>query len=209
MMTKLQNPMVAAAAGLMISVALGVMLVWKAAAPLVAAAAAAAHATTAAKVPEEATERGWDFWTIEIENLSTELKDERARLRQEAELLEQRAARVEAEAKELNRMRTELEALRGQMSNRLIEMKDDEVKNLRTLAQTYTNLTPRACVAIIRELDDVTAVKILSLMKPDVVAPIFEEMSRAAGGDTTLTRRVAALSNQLRLMKAAGKPGGN
>jgi flagellar motility protein MotE (MotC chaperone) len=204
MMTKLQNPMVAAAAGLMISVALGVMLVWRAATPLLTAAA---QAVPAKKVEEVATERGWDFWTIEIENLSTELKDERARLRQQSEQLEQRAARVEAEARELGRMRTEIEALRGQMSDRLIEMKEDEVKNLKTLAQTYTNLTPRASVAIIRELDDVTAVKILSLMKPDVVAPIFEEMSRAAGGDTTLTRRAAVLSNQLRLMKAAGKAG--
>jgi len=204
MMTKLQNPMVAAAAGLMISVALGVMLVWRAATPLLTAAA---QAIPGKKVEEVATERGWDFWTIEIENLSTELKDERARLRQQSEQLEQRAARVEAEAKELGRMRTEIEALRGQMSDRLIEMKEDEVKNLKTLAQTYTNLTPRASVAIIRELDDVTAVKILSLMKPDVVAPIFEEMSRAAGGDTTLTRRAAVLSNQLRLMKAAGKAG--
>ncbi len=204
MMTKLQNPMVAAAAGLLISVALGVMMVWRAATPLLTAAA---QAVPAKKVEEVATERGWDFWTIEIENLSTELKDERARLRQQSEQLEQRAARVEAEARELARMRTEIEALRGQMSDRLIEMKEDEVKNLKTLAQTYTNLTPRASVAIIRELDDVTAVKILSLMKPDVVAPIFEEMSRAAGADTTLTRRAAVLSNQLRLMKAAGKAG--
>ncbi len=204
MMTKLKNPMVAAAAGLMISVALGVMMVWRAAGPLLAAAA---QAIPAKKTEEVATERGWDFWTIEIENLSTELKDERARLRQQSEQLDQRAARVEAEARELSRMRAEIEALRGQMSNRLIEMKEDEVKNLRTLAQTYTNLTPKASVAIIRELDDVTAVKILSLMKPDVVAPIFEEMSRAAGGDSSLTRRAAVLSNQLRLMKAAGKAG--
>jgi hypothetical protein len=198
MMTKLKNPMVAAAAGLMISVALGVMMVWRAAGPLLAAAA---QAIPVKKTEDVATERGWDFWTIEIENLSTELKDERARLRQQSEQLDQRAARVEAEARELSRMRAEIEALRGQMSNRLIEMKEDEVKNLRTLAQTYTNLTPRASVAIIRELDDVTAVK------PDVVAPIFEEMSRAAGGDTSLTRRAAVLSNQLRLMKAAGKAG--
>ncbi len=202
MMTKLLNPMVAAAAGLLISVALGVMMVWKAAAPLLLAVPAAP-----AKISEAATQRGWDFWTIEIENLSTELKDERARLQQQSDQLEQRSARIESESRELARMRIELESLRSQISDRLIDIKEDEVKNLRSLAATYTNLTPRASVAIIRELDDVTAVKILSLMKPDVVAPIFEEMSRAVGGDTTLIRRAAALSNQLRLMKAAGKSG--
>lgn len=201
MKTKLQNPMVAAAAGLVLSLALGVALVWRAATPLVAQARAAAPAPPAAEAEEKA--RGWDFWTIEIENLSTELRDERARLRKEADQLEQRAARIESEEKELLRLRAELETLRGEMSGRLIELREDEVKNLRVLAQTYTNLTPRAAVAIVRELDDVTAVKILSLMKPEVVAPIFEEMSRATNGDATLTRRAAALSNQLRLMKAA------
>jgi hypothetical protein len=52
-------------------------------------------------------------------------------------------------------------------------------------------------------MDDSTAVKILSLMKPDVVGPIFEEMSRAAGTDTTLARRAAMLSEKLRLMKSS------
>jgi hypothetical protein len=40
-------------------------------------------------------------------------------------------------------------------------------------------------------------------MKSDVVAPIFEEMSRAAGADTTLAKRAALLSDRLRLMKSA------
>jgi hypothetical protein len=46
-------------------------------------------------------------------------------------------------------------------------------------------------------------VKILSVMKPDDVSPIFEEMSRNAGTDTVLAKRAATLSEKLRLMKAA------
>lgn len=203
MMSKLTNPMVAAAAGLLVSVALGVSLVWRALTPILATAArpaAPAHA-----VPVE-TERGWDFWTIEIENLSTELRDERERLRLQAEQVEQRSARVEAEAKELARMRKEIEAVRAQIADRLIEIKEDEMKNLKTLSQTYTNLSPRAAVAILREMDDLTVVKILSLMKPDVVAPIFDEMGRASAGDPELARRAAKISNQLRLLKATKAP---
>ena len=45
-------------------------------------------------------------------------------------------------------------------------------------------------------------VKILSLMKPDIVAPIFEQMSRTATADGTLARRAAGLSDRLRLVKA-------
>ena len=89
------------------------------------------------------------------------------------------------------------------LSDRIVGIRADEAKNLRGLAQTYSNLTPRAAVAIFREMDDATAVKILFLMKPDIVGPIFEEMSKTAGTDGTLARRAAILSEKLRVMKAA------
>ena len=88
-----------------------------------------------------------------------------------------------------------------------IAINTDEAKNLRSLAQTYSTLTPHAAVAIIREMDDTTVVKILSLMKPDVVGPIFEEMAGASGGDTSLAQHAAVLSDKLRLMKSAQTSG--
>ena len=204
MMTKLKNPMVAAAAGLMISVALGVMMVWRAAGPLLAAAA---QAIPAKKTEEVATERGWDFWTIEIENLSTELKGERDRLRKQQEQLDQRAALLANEAKELAKVRAEIEQVRKTISEKIVEVSADDAKNISTLAKTYTNLTPRAVVAIVKDMDDNTVVKILSLMKVDVVSPIFEEMSRTAGTDgSPLSKRVAILSEKMRQVKAAAKP---
>lgn len=54
---------------------------------------------------------------------------------------------------------------------------------------------------LVRQRQD-TAVKILSLMKPDVVGPIFEEMSKTTGTDGPLARRAAILSEKLRLVKA-------
>ena len=84
----------------------------------------------------------------------------------------------------------------------MIEIQADESKNLRSLSQTYANLSPKAAVAIIREMDDVTVVKILYLMKPDIVAPIFEEMSKTSDKDGLLSRRAAVISEKLRLMKS-------
>lgn len=198
MITKLQSPLVAALAGLLLSTALGLYLVWKAGETLVAQAAIPPE-----KPLELETNRGWDFWTIEIENLSAELRGERERQRQIADELDQRAARVAAEERELAKVRAELEAIRADLSSKIVELTAEETRNLKALAQTYSNLTPRAAVAIFRELDDVMAVKILSLMKPDVVGPIFEEMSRTPGDDGTLATRAAELSNRLRLIKAA------
>lgn len=204
-MTFLRHPLVAAAAGLVLAVALGVFTFWRSGSVLVARVVELREKAAAA-VPRK--EKGWDFWTIEIENLSNELKEERGRLRKESELLEQRAARMAAEERELATIRGEIEGLRKEIADKVIQIRDDEAKNLRALAQSYANLTPRAAVAIIRELDDVTATKILFLMKPDIVGPIFEEMSKTTGADgTPLARRAAILSEKLRLMKS--KKAGN
>ncbi len=205
MIAKLQNPAVAAALGIVLSIGLGVSLCIRVLNPLLeraAAAAAAGHEEI--KVTPELKEKGWDFWTIEIDNLSNELKEEKARLRKQSELLDQRTVRLAAEEKELAKVRADVEAIRKEIADKVSEITADESKNLKALAQTYTSLTPRAAVAIFREMDDNTAVKILSLMKADVVGPIFEQMSQANGADgTPMARRAAMLSERLRLIKAA------
>jgi flagellar motility protein MotE (MotC chaperone) len=198
MIAKLQNPLAFASISLVLSIGLGVGLSWRSLTALIEKA----NAVRPAAEPTELKAKGWDFWTIEIENLSNELKEERVRLKKQAESLDQRAARLAAEEKEFAKLRADVEALRKQISDRVVEISTDEAKNIRTLAQTYTNLTPRAAVAIFKEMDDSTAVKILSIMKADVVGPIFEEMSKPNGTDNSLARRAAQLSEKLRLMKA-------
>lgn len=197
-MSKLLHPIVVAGLAVVLSVGVGVGLVWETLGQMVVQAATARPAPE----PMDLKRKGWDFWTIEIENLSHELKEERLRLKKQAEVLDQRAARLAAEEKEFAKLRSDVEALRKQIADKVIEITADEAKNIRSLAATYAALTPRAAVAIFREMDDSTAVKILSVMKPDTVGPIFEEMSRT-GADGALARRAALLSEKLRLMKAS------
>ncbi len=199
MIAKLQSPAVTAALGFVLSVGVGVGLCWRAAGPIMAAVAKAKPKEPA--LVEDKT-KGWDFWTIEIENISNELKEERGRLKKQADLLDQRAGRIAADSKELEKIRSEIEKMRKDIGDKVAEINADETKNLRTLAQTYGNLTPKAVVAIFRDLDDTTAVKILSLMKSDIVGPIFEEMSRATGADASLAKRAAILTEKMRLMKS-------
>jgi flagellar motility protein MotE (MotC chaperone) len=155
---------------------------------------------------QAARSQGWDFWTIEIENLAAELADQKAQLHKRTEELDQRASRLAAEAKELDRIRSEDEAMRQEIDDRVVAIRSDEAKNLRSLSLTYANLSPDAVVIIFRQTDDATAVKILSLMKPEVVGPIFEAMARMSVIDATLARRAATLSDKLRLMKSGVLP---
>jgi len=197
MLTKLQNPWVGAVGGLLISVGLGALACVRALVPILEQSLV----QVAPQAPEESKHRGWDFWTIEIENLSNALKEDRAKLRRQMEQVDLRSSRLAAEEKELAKVRIELEQLRAEIARQVTEIGVDEMKNLRMLAQTYSNLTPRAVMGVFKELDDATAVKILSLMKAEVVGPIFEEMAKAPTADGAMARRVAALSEKLRLMK--------
>lgn len=200
MIAKLQNPAIAGAIGVLLSIGVGVSASMRVLTPLLEKAVVHQEKAPVAELKE----KGWDFWTIEIDNLSNELKEERARLKKQSDLMDQRAARLAAEEKELAKVRADVEALRKEIADKVVEVTVDEAKNLRTLAQTYGSLTPRAAVAIFREMDDNTAVKILSLMKSDLVGPIFEEMSRTASPEgVPLARRAAMLSEKLRLLKAA------
>jgi flagellar motility protein MotE (MotC chaperone) len=199
MIAKLQSPIAAAVLGLVLSVGVGVYLSFRVLGTMLQAPVAVAEKA----VPIELTQRGWDFWTIEIDNLSTELREERARLRKQSELLDQRIARAVAEEKELAKVRADIERLRKEISDKVLEISADEAKNLRSLAQTYASLSPRAAMAIIKEIDESTAVKVLSLMKTDVVGPIFEEMAKGGGADGGLARKAAMLSEKLRMMKAS------
>lgn len=122
----------------------------------------------------------------------------------EASLVEQQK-RLASERLELERTRASLEIMRKQVEEFITEAKRLQVKasseeaaietkNLKTLVQTYSNMSPKACVAILREMEDATAVKILSLMKVDVVASLFEEMAKQAAGDPQMAKRAAKLS---------------
>lgn len=204
MIAKLQNPLVGAVAGIVLGIGVGVFTGARALMPLLERSLAPVEK----KAPEELKHRGWDFWTIEIDNLSNALKEERAKLRKQTELLDQRSSRVAAEEKELAKVRADVEKLRGEIAKQVTEIATDEAKNIRMLAQTYSTLTPRAVVGIFKEMDDTTVVKVLSQMKAESVGPIFEEMSKSAGPDGVSAKRVALLSEKLRLMKA-NKPAGS
>ncbi len=195
-MNRILSPLVVSVLGLLWGAATGLGWFWVRADCLVKVALAQARATP--KATEKS--KGWDFWTAEIDNLTSELKEEKARVKNEEEQLDVRTARIASDRQELENVRSELNSMHKQISDKIIEIQAVEAKNLRTLAQTYTNISPHGVVAIIREMDDTTAVKILSLMKPDVVGPIFEEMAKS-DSPVIDAYRAARLSERLRLVK--------
>lgn len=203
-MKKLTSPLVIILLAVMLGVGTSVFAFMSAAKPLIAAHKALqakqkkSHKTVKPDAP-------WDFWTIEIEELSNELREAKAALRKKDEEVAAREQRFAAEKAELVKQRQQIEALRQDIASRIVEIQAEEAKNLKSLAGTYSGMTPKALIPILRETDDATVVKIFSLMKPEVVSAIFEEFGRQAASDAVLARRVAQLSDKMRLLKAKGR----
>lgn len=162
-----------------------------------------------AQVPErvvvEAPPVLWSFKFQDIENLFDDLKAQRKRLEEREVELEKAGAQLASEKSELNKMRSEIELLRKELSDAIIQVQEQEYKNLKSLAQTYSNVSPQAAVTIFSEMDDAMAVKILSLMKADKVGGIFQEMAKHATKDAEVAKRAARLSDRLRLLKPLPK----
>ena len=130
----------------------------------------------------------------------------------EASLGEQ-AKRLESERLELERTRADIELMRKQVEGYLNEAKglnakarsEDsvfELKNLKTLVQTYSNMSPKSAVAIMLQMEDASAVKIFSMMKADVAAGIFEEMGKQAVSDPTMAKRAAKIAEGVKNFRA-------
>ena len=198
-MNKLANPIVVILLGLIFGVGTTMGVLMQASSKLLDGAAEAAKARRPAEVAEP--EKHWDFWTTEIENLANDLKEERALLKQRSEQLDQREARMQLEVQELEKTRRQIESMRTAIDQRLAEVTAGEAANLKKLAQSYSVLTPKAAVTIFREMDDTMVVKLLALMKPEVVGAIFEEISKQSAADPALAKRAAQLSERLRLIK--------
>jgi flagellar motility protein MotE (MotC chaperone) len=200
-MNILTKPWFAAVLIVLLQPAVALFLVWKSAPAIVATLTAAAAPVEEPMRPKEAR-APWNMWTPEIEKIAAELKDARAALQEREQAVAMREARIAAEQTELARTRKEIELQRAEIGRLLTEISTDEMKNLKSLAQTYSGLTPKGAVAIFNEMDDTTVVKILALTKSDVVAAVFEEMAKDKSEKSNLAQRAAVLSERLRLMKS-------
>lgn len=163
----------------------------------------AAHAQEAAaaatKTPDFVY---WSFKTNEVNKLIRELKADREALQKREDELAITEARQASERKELERLRQEIETYRKEISDYLVEVKQDELKNLKTEVNIISGLQPASVVALFKEKSDDEVVKLMTLMKPDAIVPIMEQMMADEGeAEKPSARRAARLLEKLQRLK--------
>tara|TARA_B100001248_G_C27399098_1_gene468414 strand:- start:6037 stop:6642 length:606 start_codon:yes stop_codon:yes gene_type:complete len=142
----------------------------------------------------------WSFQSEEIEKLIGELRTEKTRIATQQQEIATEQARIQAERLELERLQKDIEFARQALAKRIESVEKGEQKNLKILAETYSNMAPASTIAIFSEMDDHLIVKILAQMGTDALGPIFEAMANSALQKSGMTpQRAARLSELLRL----------
>ena len=141
----------------------------------------------------------WYFRTDEMDKYVEELREREAALDKREEELNNLSNHLEGERQELDDLKKEIERRHKALSEEIMIVRKNEIANLRNLATSYSNISPQAAVVIFDQMDQNLVVKILALMKPDVVGLIFEEMAKNGERDPVKARKAAQLSEELRL----------
>jgi flagellar motility protein MotE (MotC chaperone) len=163
---------------------------------------ATASASAPALVP-----KSWDFWTLEIGKLSEDLLKERQAVHEREKDLAAWQKQLETEKTELVRVREQIEAIRDEIDKTVITLMEAEKPNIKSLSRSYAAMKATQAAAIFRKTNDDIIVKILSLMKPDIVAKILSEMASetnaapSPAGEITGSARAARITEMLRLLK--------
>lgn len=137
----------------------------------------------------------WKFKNPEMEQWMNELKREKEALEERAQQLQELAVRLEAERKELTAVTQTVYQLQTEFDKNVIRIKDQEMENLKRQAKIFSNMSPEAIAALVNEMAEDEAVRILFVMKPDQVSAILEVLSKQG---KTESKRAATITEKLR-----------
>jgi flagellar motility protein MotE (MotC chaperone) len=144
---------------------------------------------------EQKVEGFWQRHNPEVDQLLKEVQTERDYLNKKAAELRDLETRLAAERAEINAITQRVAQLQMEFDQTIVRVKEEEAPNLKKLARLYSTMSPEGASAILRELDDMVVVKVMSFMKEDQSAPLLEAM--AMDGETQ-AKRAATIAEALR-----------
>ncbi|MEY5016849.1 MAG: hypothetical protein RIS92_3207 [Verrucomicrobiota bacterium] len=202
----LAAPWFLAVVGLLSSLGVGVMMMLSAQKKIVATPPPVAAAVVVEEKPVP-PQTVFSFHTAELVEMVEDLKKQKQKILEEQKDVKALAARTLSDRQEVEKIRDEIKELRADLDRRVVEVQQEEVKNLEALASTYSSMPPSAVVPIFKEMEEDQVVKILATMKAKAVGLVLSEMGKAPdkSGEESTARRAARITDKLRLMKSLKK----
>jgi flagellar motility protein MotE (MotC chaperone) len=137
----------------------------------------------------------WKFRNPEFDQWVSQIKDERAALALREEQLKDWETRLTAENREISTVTQTVTKLQDEFDQRVLQFKDQEAANAKKQIKVIADMSPEGAAAMLNQLSDDDATKLLYLMRPDISGPILDAMSKLG---TSQARRAALITERLK-----------
>ena len=139
------------------------------------------HLKQEKNLQKKAKEEKVKFWDKQVKDFTSILVHlENAKNEQilRSKQLDDLAVQLKNEREALNVLKQSIEILQSELEKRLIKVEQAEVKNLKILAESYSNMTPESVAKIFLESEESSVIKIMHFLTPETLGAILQVMSK-------------------------------
>ncbi|HEX4343114.1 MAG TPA: hypothetical protein VH255_06970 [Verrucomicrobiae bacterium] len=137
----------------------------------------------------------WRFKNPEMEQWLTEIKSEKEALALREQQVGELEARVQAERQELSIVTQSVSQMQAEFDKKVIQFKGQEADSFKKQAKLMGAMSPETSAAMMDQMSDTDAVKLLFVMKTDQQSQMLETLSKMGA---TQMKRAATLTERMR-----------
>ncbi|HUA39698.1 MAG TPA: hypothetical protein VMA35_14990 [Candidatus Sulfopaludibacter sp.] len=137
----------------------------------------------------------WKFKNPDFDQWVAQIKDEQDALALRTQQLNEWQTRLDAERQEISTVTQSVAQLQTDFDRSVIRFHAQEVDNIKHQAKLIAAMSPAGAAAMLNQMPDADAVRILFAMKPDDASLILETISKMGNDEA---RHAANLTGQLR-----------
>ena len=150
----------------------------------------------AAKPPLAAEDDpSWKFHNPDIDQWVSQIKDEREALAVREQQLKDWEARLSAESREIATVTQAVTRTQQEFDKRVLAFTDQQKDNVKKQIKVIADMTPDGAAAMLNEMPDDEAARLLYTLKADISGAILDAMSKPGGASA---KRAAELTERIK-----------
>jgi flagellar motility protein MotE (MotC chaperone) len=143
----------------------------------------------------------WKFRNPDFDQWIEDLKNEKVALEARKLQLVEWETRLQAESQELSTVTQRVAQIQADFEKDVLRLRDEQIKNLKRQAKVMADMAPEAALAMLDQMPDDDAARVLSVMKNDQVVLMLGTMSKLGKAQT---KRAVAITERMRRLLPTG-----
>lgn len=147
----------------------------------------------------------WDKQVKDFTGLLAHLEEAKQEQNLRKKQLDDLELQLKNEREALNVLKQSIEILQAEFEKRVITVEEAEIKNLKILAESYSNMTPESVAKIFAESEESSIIKIMHFLAPETLGAILQVMSKDIAKDKENGAKINHLLECFRLSEEVKK----